>query len=92
MAKLDFSQITDQEAAQYRIAQLSSLKLGNEEKDMRVSILTTDEEGNPKTVSYMLSEAVEHIRAFLEGKPDPIGAHEVKFAKRCLAYERGGRK
>jgi hypothetical protein len=88
--KLDISQITDEEAGEFRIAQLTKLKLTG---DKRVTIITGfDEKGNPSTMSYMLSEAAEHIRAYLNGTPDPIGEHEIKYAKKEIAYERGSRR
>jgi hypothetical protein len=97
MPKLDISAVSDREAAQHRIRQLTVMRLN--EGDKRITFIPKDKQGNPLTddrgkpitLSYMLSEAVAHIQAFIEGKKDLIGEYEIKFTKKVLAYEKGSR-
>jgi len=86
MSRLDVSTVTIHEAADRLIEELSALNFTTSDKD----IVCYDPEGHQ--LRYKLSEVVQHVRDFIEGKDDFIGEREVEFMRLQISYERGSRR
>lgn len=80
--RLDLSGISRQEAFKHRMKHLSAIQMDN--KDKRVCVIP--KEG--LAYSYTPKQALEALENHMSGKPNKIGALELKVGMVSLAYER----
>lgn len=93
--KLRIDDISLEEAAKRRIEQLSMLNFSTQDKEIVIPEKPADPEAKmPRQpeIRYKLSQATEHLRAFLRGEISPIGLFEAEVMRVTIAYEQGRRR
>jgi len=82
LSRLNLTNITDREALEHRIKQLSTINMA----DKKIIICRITPTG--KQIYYTLEEALAGLQRYAKGLPDEIGEFELLVAKKELAYDR----